>query len=130
MSVNITSKTENKALERKEIQAEITFDGPTPTRDELRKAISVKIGADPDLLILREVNGTYGRKSVTVLAHAYSSKEVLMSTEPEHIRKRDKVGVEAPKEEKPAEEKKEAPKEEKPAPAEKKEAPKEEKPAE
>lgn len=123
MSVNITSKTDNKALERKEIQAEITFDGPTPTRAELRQAISVKMGADPDLLVLREVNGTYGRKAVTVLAHAYSSKETLMSTEPEYIRKRDKVGEEASEGEKPAEE---APKAEKPA----KEPKKEEKPAE
>jgi ribosomal protein S24E len=122
MSVDIKSKTDNKLLSRKEIEAEVTFDGPTPKREELRQAISAKIGANPDLTVLREVKNTYGRKAVSVVAHAYSSKETLMQTEPEHIRRRDGVGVEK-KEEKPKEEpKKEEAKEEKP-----KEAPKEEK---
>jgi ribosomal protein S24E len=134
MSVDIKSKTDNKLLSRKEIEAEVTFDGPTPKREELRQAISAKIGANPDLTVLREVKNTYGRKAVSVVAHAYSSKETLMQTEPEHIRRRDGVGVEK-KEEKPKEEpKKEEAKEEKPkeAPKEepKKEEAKEEKPKE
>ncbi len=130
MSVNIKSKSDNKLLERKEIEAEVTFGGPTPTRAELRKAISAKAGANPDLMVLREVRNTFGRQAVTVIAHAYSSKETLMRTEPEHIRRREGIGVEkkeeAPKEEAPKEE---APKkEEKPKEAPKEEAKKEEKP--
>jgi len=127
MSVNITSKTDNKLLERKEIEAEITFDGPTPTRAELRQAISVKVGANPDLTVLREVRNTFGRKAVNVVAHAYSNKEILMQTEPEYVRRRDGVGVEEKKEEKPKEEapKEEPKKEEKPKEEKKEEKPKE-----
>ena len=124
MSVDIKSKTDNKLLSRKEIEAEVTFDGPTPKREELRQAISAKIGANPDLTVLREVKNTYGRKAVSVVAHAYSSKETLVQTEPEYIRRRDGVGIEK-KEEKPKEEAKEAPKEEK-KPEKKEEKPKEE----
>lgn len=116
MNVNVISKTDNAVLERKEIHAEISFDGPTPSRSDLRQAISSKVGANPDLLVLREVNNSFGRQSVKVVAHAYSNKEKLMEVEPEYIRKRDSVGQEPKKEEaKPAEEKKaeEKPKEEK-----------------
>ena len=122
MSVDIKSKTDNKLLSRKEVEAEVTFDGPTPRREELRQAISAKIGADPELVVLREVRNTFGRKAVSVVAHAYSSREILMQTEPEHIRRRDGIGVEKKEEAKEKKPKEEAPeKEEKPKEAQKKE---------
>jgi small subunit ribosomal protein S24e len=133
MNVNVISKTDNAVLERKEIQAEVSFDGPTPSREDIRKAICAKVGSNPDLTVLREVNNSFGKQSVNVVAHAYSDKEKMTRTEPEYVVKRDKV-VEKPKpEEKPKEEpkaeekpKEEAKKEEKPKPEEKKESPKEE----
>ena len=131
MNISIISTTENKLLDRKEIHAEVTFAGATPNRGELREALCAKIGANPDLVVLREINTTYGKQSVKLLAHSYGKKESLMETEPEFVKKRFKIG----EKEKPAEEKKEekAPepkekKEEKPKAEEKEE--KKEKPAE
>lgn len=131
MNVDIKSKTENKVLDRKEVKAEVAFDGATPKRAELRQAISAKLGANPELVVLREVKNAYGTHSVLVVAHAYESKEVLMSTEPEYIRKRDSIGVEKkaePKKEEAKEEKpkKEEAKEKKEEAKKEKEAPKEE----
>ncbi|MFN7990913.1 MAG: hypothetical protein U0R44_02015 [Candidatus Micrarchaeia archaeon] len=89
MNVNLISNTENKMLERKEIQAEVSFDGATPKRAELKEAVSHKVGANPELVVLRKVSSSFGRKSVKVLAHAYSKKEALMSTEPVYIKVRE-----------------------------------------
>ena len=153
MNVDILFKTDNKVLERKEVSAEVSYEGATPKRKDLKQAVCSKVGASPDLSVLRDVNPTYGKQAVKVTVHSYGKKETMMSTEPAHILKRDGLAEEekkeeAPKEEKPAEaakeeKPKEAPKEEKPAeapkkeekPAEKKEekpkeAPKEEKPKE
>ncbi|MBN1169467.1 30S ribosomal protein S24e [Candidatus Micrarchaeota archaeon] len=107
MNINIISKTDNKLLDRKEIQAEITFAGPTPPRADLRQALCEKIGANPDLVVLREINTTYGKQAVKILAHSYGKKESLMETEPEYIQKRFKMGEEPKKEEKAAEKPKE-----------------------
>lgn len=88
MNVNIISSIENNLLQRKEIKAEITFKGATPNRTDLRQALCGKVGANPDLVVLREIDTTYGKQSVTVLAHSYSSKEKLDEIEPVYVRKR------------------------------------------
>lgn len=130
MNVDIKTKTDNQLLGRKEIEAEVSYTGATPSRADLKQAICGKVGVNPDMSVVREVQTTYGKQMAKVVLHTYEKMEKLMEVEPEHIRKRDKVGeapkeeakAEAPKEEAPKEEKKEeAPKEEK------KEAPKEEK---
>jgi ribosomal protein S24E len=89
MNVNILANTDNKLLDRKEVEAEVSFDAATPKRAELKTAISHKIGANPELVVIRGVSGMFGRKSVKVLAHAYSKKEAMMATEPVHIKVRE-----------------------------------------
>lgn len=89
MNVNILATNDNKLLERKEVEAEVSFDGPTPKRPELKEAIAHKIGANPELVVLRKVSSSFGRKSVRVVAHAYPNKESLVSTEPTHIKVRE-----------------------------------------
>jgi small subunit ribosomal protein S24e len=89
MNVNLINTTENKLLERKEIEAEVSFDGPTPKRAELKDAVCQKVAANPELVVLRKVSGSFGRKSVRVLAYAYSAKERLIATEPVYIKVRE-----------------------------------------
>ncbi len=89
MNVSLISNVENKLLERKEIQAEVTFDGATPKRAQLKEAVSHKVGANPELVVLRKVASNFGRKTVTVTAHAYATKESLMGTEPVFVKVRE-----------------------------------------
>lgn len=89
MNVNLISNTENKLLERKEIQAEVSFDGATPKRAELKEAVSHKVGANPELVVLRKVSSNFGRKTVLIIAHAYSKKDSLMSIEPVYVKVRE-----------------------------------------
>jgi len=129
MEVEIISKKDNKLLERKEINAVLTFEAATPSRKEIREAVGTKLGLNPELTVLNSVVNEFGSKRIRVLAHSYADMKKLMDTEPEYVRKRDGIGAEEKKEEKkeeaPAEKPAEAPKEE--AKEEKKEAPKEEK---
>ena len=89
MNVNILSSFDNKLLNRKEIEAEVSFDAATPKRGDLKQAVSGKIAANPELVVLRKVVGSFGRHTVKVTAHAYSDKTVLMSTEPTYIKVRE-----------------------------------------
>lgn len=130
MEVEVISTTDNKLLDRKEVNAVVRFDGATPTRADIRQSVATKIGLNPDMMVLNSVVNEFGKKEVRIIAHAYNDMKKLKEVEPEYIRKRDNVGVDKPKEEKkegeaPAEKPAEAPKEEK-----KEEAPKEEKPPE
>lgn len=126
MNVNVVSNTENKLLDRKEIDAEINFDGATPKREELKAAVCQKIALSPDLTVLRKVENSFGTKSVRVTAYSYTTKEALEATEAEYVKNRE--GMKKKEEEKKPEEAAaapETPKEE--AKPEEKEAPKEEK---
>lgn len=89
MNVNVISTNDNKLLDRKEVSAEIAFDGPTPKRAELKQAIGGKIGANPELMVIRSVSSRFGKKSVGVLAHVYASRESLMATEPKYLKIRE-----------------------------------------
>ncbi|MGV8085746.1 MAG: hypothetical protein ACP5N9_05855 [Candidatus Bilamarchaeum sp.] len=102
MSVNITKNNENKLLDRKEIEAEISFDGPTPKRGDLKQAVSGKIGANPELMVIRKSMSNFGKKTIKVVLHIYKAKEMLMKTEPVYIKVREGLM------EKPAKKKKEA----------------------
>lgn len=89
MNVNIVTTTDNKLLERKEIEAQVSFDAATPKRAEIKQAISGKIGANPDFMVLRKVESYFGKKMVWAIAYSYPSKEKLMANEPKYIKIRE-----------------------------------------
>lgn len=89
MNVNLIETVENRLLERREIEAEINFDGATPKRVQLKEAVCQKIGANPELVVLRKVSSAFGKRAVRVVVHAYSTKEKLMATEPVYIKVRE-----------------------------------------
>ena len=130
MEVEIISKKDNKLLERKEINAVLTFEAATPSRKEIREAVGTKLGLNPELTVLNSVVNEFGSKRIRVLAHSYADMKKLMDTEPEYVRKRDGIGAEEKKEEKKEEKPKEEKKEEKPKEEPKKDEKKEEKPKE
>jgi ribosomal protein S24E len=108
MNVNIVSTVENKLLERREIEAEVSFDAATPKRADLKQAVCGKVGANPEFMVLRAVSSTFGKKVVKVIVHLYHSKEVLMGTEPQHIRVREGLMPKPEKKKKAAPAKKKA----------------------
>jgi len=102
MEVKIDSTTENKLLERKEIEATVQFTGATPPRKEMKAAICGKVGANPDLVVLRSVESEFGMRRVRVSAHAYHSAEALKRNEPRYIQKREGLVAETEEEKKKA----------------------------
>jgi len=102
MEVKISETRENRLLERKEIEASVYFEGPTPQRKEMKSAICGKIGANPELVVLRSVVNEFGVKRVNVSAHVYENLDVLKKNEPRHIQVREGIIIETKEEKKPA----------------------------
>ncbi len=105
MEVKIGTTTENKLLDRREIEATVSFEAATPPRKEMKSAICGKIGANPELVVLREVSTEFGLKRATIVAHSYANKDSLMRNEPKFILKREGLIVETPEEKAEAEKK-------------------------
>jgi small subunit ribosomal protein S24e len=105
MEVKVESTIENKLLDRREIEATVSFEAATPARKEMKTALCGKIGANPELVVLRSVSTEFGLKKATLSAHSYVSKEALLKNEPRHILKREGMITETPEEKAEAEKK-------------------------
>ena len=46
-------------FDRKEVEASVSFDAATPKRAELKQAISGKIAANPEFMVLRKVRPSF-----------------------------------------------------------------------
>ena len=88
MELAITDKKENKLLGRTEIAASVSYDKAMPSRKELREAICAATGADPSLLVIVSVLGSFGTQKAVVQARIYRSKEAL-AVERKHLLVRD-----------------------------------------
>jgi ribosomal protein S24E len=100
MDAKIIKNIENRVLGRKEITCEVSFSKSTPTRKELKELICGKVGAHPDMSVLREVHPTFGKQGLVATVHSYSTKEAVLKGEPHHLLVRDGLATKKPKKEK------------------------------
>ena len=133
MDFKIVSEIDKPLLSRKEVKVELAFFGKaTPSKSELAKLVSEKLGVSEDLVVVKTVFTDFGQSRADCLVFVYSDKDSMLKIDRDAQRFAKKASEaskkeaeakpkEAPKEEAPKEESKEAPVEEK-----KEDAPKEE----
>ena len=97
MDATIINNVENKALGRREIEFDVSFEKSTPGRKDLKELLCSKIGANPDTAVLRSVTSRFGTRSVGAVLHVYGTKEAVRATEPRHILVRDGMAEKKPK---------------------------------
>jgi len=78
--MNILETTENMLLDRKEIYAEVE-NTKTPNFDEVKDMISKKLNTTKDNIVVKEVLGSFGKRSFKVTAFIYDTKEALEKSE-------------------------------------------------
>lgn len=81
MDLTITKQTENPLLSRKEVQAKIVFEGATPNRVDVQKALAKSIKADEKMVIVQTIQTSFGHSNATVVAHAYSDENAMKANE-------------------------------------------------
>lgn len=117
MKLEIKSKSENKLLERTEIQFIVNHEKcPTPSRQEVCDQIVAQLGAESNTIAIPSLISSFGEEISKGVAHIYKSEQNLKSTEPKYVLKRHeskKKAEAAPEEAKPVEVKAEKPAEEK-----------------
>ncbi len=135
MDVKIDDTKDVKALSRKEVSGMVTFEGATPSKDNLKKQLASQLKAGEDTVVIKLIKTVFGHTKAVFNAYVYDKPEMVAMYERKTKKQREaeaKAAADAKKdaETKAAEETapvKEAPKEEKP-PAELKEEEKAEEP--
>lgn len=136
MKIEIKNKKDNPLLSRIEVSGIVTFEGATPSNEQLTQSIASQMKADASVVKMKKIRNTLGSHQASFTAFVYKSKEELDRIEPKPKKQLEKEQKKAEASKKAAEAPKEASKEEKKEeakPEEKKEAPEkkqEEKPKE
>ena len=92
MEVTIASKEEKPLLNRTEVWARLVFEGQTPSRRDVLRALAKALGAKEELVIVRRVLSAYGERAARVLAYVYQSRESLERLEQEAALKKRRAG--------------------------------------
>jgi small subunit ribosomal protein S24e len=75
VDIKILKEVNMPLLARKRYTLEIEFDGPTPRKDELKKAVANALKAKGELVALRHAYNRYGLRKFRTIAHVYSKEE-------------------------------------------------------
>ena len=100
MNIKIDKQNEQALQSRTEIIADMTFSGPTPSRNQIRAELAKKLDSKENLIVIQNVKAQFGFGKSAVIAHAYKDEKSLKQFEPEHLTKR---GMKKAEEEKPTE---------------------------
>ena len=90
VDIKILKEVNMPLLARKRYTLEIGFDGPTPRKEELKKAVVNALKAKDELVALRHAYNRYGLKKLRAIAHVYSKEESFRLLETRKKKKNDK----------------------------------------
>ncbi len=119
MEIKITNEKEDILLSRKEITAQISFKGATPSKEDIKKKLASAIKSNEKLTVIKNVFTSFGSETAKVIAYQYINEEDMRKIEPKE-KKHKKEEKETKSEESSKKEVKETKKEEKPKKEEKK----------
>lgn len=106
MEIKIVNDLDNKLLNRNELDFTVEYEGPTPSRADVRKKLAALLNKEIDLVLIQKMESEYGHQLVKGYAKVYESADRMKQIEPEHILQRntlpeepEEVAEEAPAEE-------------------------------
>ncbi|MFW6230523.1 MAG: 30S ribosomal protein S24e [Nanoarchaeota archaeon] len=97
MKLDIVKEVEAPLLSRKRVTLTVESDSTTPARQDLIKKVAEKLGAKPELVVIKHIYTSFGTKSCKVIAHVYKKREELERIEEGYLVKKNTLA--APKEE-------------------------------
>jgi len=82
MDITITNTKENPLLNRKEITADMSFTGKTPSYPEVITALAAKLGVGKEVIAVQHVYTSFGATKAKIMTHVYKTAEDLKAIEP------------------------------------------------
>ena len=90
MNLNITKQEKQPLLSRIEVVAKVGFQGATPSNEELRKAIAVKLKTDESLTVIKHIYTKFGSQEADVESFVYDDKKVMAVLEKKAKKQKEK----------------------------------------
>ena len=91
MEIKIIKDLQNVLLNRSELDFTVEYEGPTPSRADVRKKLAALLNKDLDLILIQKMEAEYGVQRAKGFAKIYESEERMKQIENEHILLRNKM---------------------------------------
>ncbi|MDR2944599.1 MAG: 30S ribosomal protein S24e [Methanosarcinales archaeon] len=104
MEIKIVTDLDNKLLNRKELDFTVEYEGPTPSRADVRKKLAALLNKDVNLVLVHNMESEYGHQLVKGYAKVYESADRMKQIEAEYVLKRNTMPEEPVAEDAPVEE--------------------------
>lgn len=98
MDLTITKQTQNPLLSRTEVEAKIIFEGATPKRVDVQKALAESLKSEEKMVIVQTIQTSFGHAQAQVVAHAYSDEASMKANERANLLDKHSGHKEEPKE--------------------------------
>jgi len=98
MEIKIVKDLENKLLNRSELDFTVEYEGPTPSRVDVRKKLAALLNKNVNLVIIQKMESEYGHQLVKGYAKVYQTEERMKQIENEYVLQRNTIPEEPAKE--------------------------------
>jgi small subunit ribosomal protein S24e len=96
MDINITEDRNNAILNRREVNFNVTFEGVTPSRKDVKLRLAAMLNSPAELVIVQSIDNMFGKQQAAGYAKIYGDEGVMKSTEKEYMIKRNELPAEEP----------------------------------
>ena len=88
MDINITKEKNNALLNRRELNLSITFDGATPSRDEVKAKVAAMQNVPLELVIIQKMENEFGKQATSAYVKIYEDAARMKQVEADYVLKR------------------------------------------
>ncbi|HWR26010.1 MAG TPA: 30S ribosomal protein S24e [Methanosarcina sp.] len=99
MDIKILKDKKNELLNRRELDFAVKYEGPTPSRNDVRSKLAAMLNAPLELLVIQRIKTEYGMQEGKGYAKLYEDANRMKAVELEHVLKRNPTPGEEAKEE-------------------------------
>jgi small subunit ribosomal protein S24e len=85
MDITINNQYDNILLQRNEVTATMLFEGATPDRKQVQQAIAAQTKAKEKLVIITNINTSFGNSKAEVSAHIYKDEAIMFRNERKNL---------------------------------------------
>jgi len=75
MKLKINKNIERSLLSRNRIYAEVEFDAAVPPRKDIIQKLAESLSVEPDLIVVKKIEPSFGSKKASIAAYVYKNKE-------------------------------------------------------
>jgi small subunit ribosomal protein S24e len=90
MEITITEDKRNELLKRREIFFRVTYEGPTPSRQQVLDKMTALLNLDANLTVIDSLTTRFGKTEVTGIARVYDTKDMKVQIERPYLLQRGK----------------------------------------